>query len=135
MERLQVAEVTLIYELWNEYAAAANDGDIARWISLWCDEGIQMPPGVPRRVGKEQIQKGMQPLFEISNTTMTVHPNEVRVLGDQAYSHGAFEIEILDKEDGRSESLSGNFLSILEKQGDGSWKIAIDCHNFDSPSD
>ena len=49
-------DVALVYELWNEYAAAANDGDMARWISLWIDDGIQMPPDVPRRVGKEEIR-------------------------------------------------------------------------------
>ena len=64
MDRMRNIDVGLVYELWNEYAAAANDGDLARWISLWSEDGIQMVPGAPRRVGKEQIRREMQALSE-----------------------------------------------------------------------
>ena len=57
MERMRNIDVGLVYELWNEYAAAANDGDMARWLSLWSEDGIQMPPGAPRRVGKAEIRR------------------------------------------------------------------------------
>jgi uncharacterized protein (TIGR02246 family) len=130
-EREKTVDVALVYELWNEYAAAANAGDLERWISLWIDDGIQMPPGVPRRVGQTQIRNGMHPLFghfDISKTG--VYPEEVRILGDRAYSHGTCEFELTPKEGGEIKSYSGTFLSILEKQVDGSWKIAIDCHNY-----
>lgn len=63
-ERMRSIDVALIYELWNEYTAAANDGDIECWLSLWIDDGIQMPPCAPRRVGKEQIRQEMLPMFE-----------------------------------------------------------------------
>jgi ketosteroid isomerase-like protein len=38
------------------------------------------------------------------------------------------------KEGGETTSYSGKFLDILVKQADGSWKIAIDCHNYNEPS-
>ena len=136
IERVQVADVAQVYELWNEYAAAANDGDMERWISLWIDDGIQMPPGAPRRVGKAEIRREMQPLFDLFNTSkMIIHTEEVRILGDRAYSHGTYEFEITPKEGGKTKSCSGKFLDILEKQVDGSWKIAIDCHNCNAPSE
>ena len=65
LERVQVVDVAQVYELWNEYAAAANDGDMERWLALWNDDGIQMPPGAARRVGKAEIRRGMQPLFDL----------------------------------------------------------------------
>jgi ketosteroid isomerase-like protein len=37
---------------------------------------------------------------------------------------------VTSKDGGDTLVLNGNFLSILEKQDDGSWKIAIDCFNF-----
>jgi len=132
LERVQVADVAQVYELWTEYAAAASDGDMERWIALWIDDGIQMPPGAPRRVGKAEIRRGMQPLFDLFDTIeMIFQPEEVRILGDRAYSHGTYEIEMEPQEEGETRSYSGKFLAILEKQVDGSWKIAIDCHNFD----
>jgi uncharacterized protein (TIGR02246 family) len=128
--------VAQVYKLWNEFAAAANDGDLARWIFLWSEDGIQMGPGAPRRVGKEQIRQEMQRLFdEFTTTNMVIHTEEIRILGDRAYSHGTLEYEITPKEGGETRSYSGKCLNILEKQVDGSWKIAIDCHNYDTPSE
>ena len=136
MERIKNIDVALVYELWNEYAAAANTGDMKRWISLWIDDAVQMPPGAPRRVGKEQIRRGMQPLFDHFDTSrMSIHTEEVRILGNQAYSHGTYTFEITPKEGGETKSYSGKFLDILVKQADGTWKIAIDCHNYNMPTD
>ena len=129
-----VSDVAQVYELWNEYAAAVNDGDMERWIALWSDDGIQMAPGAPRRVGKAEIRREMQPLFDLFDTSkMIIHTEEVRILGDRAYSHGTCEFEMAPKEGGEAKSYSGKFLDILEKQVDGSWKIAIDCHNYNIP--
>jgi uncharacterized protein (TIGR02246 family) len=135
-ERMQVVDVAQIYELWNDFAAAANDRDMECWLSFWLDDGIQMPPGAPRRVGKAEIRQGMQPLFErfdISN--MTIQPEEVRILGDWANAHGTYEFEMVPKQGGEAKRCSGKFLDILQKQVDGSWKIAVDCHNYDTPSE
>jgi uncharacterized protein (TIGR02246 family) len=134
LERIQVTDVAQVYELCNEVAAAANEGDLERWISLWTDDSMHMPPGAPRRVGKEQIRREMQLLvarFHIRN--MTIQPEEVRILGDRAYFHGTLQFEVAPRQGGEAKRHSGKFLAILEKQVDGSWKIAIDCHNYDTP--
>jgi uncharacterized protein (TIGR02246 family) len=136
MERMKNIDVALVYELLKEYAAAVTAGDTERWIALWVDDGIRMPPDAPRIVGKEQIQREMQPLFELFDTsTMSIHTEEVRILGDWAYSHGTYEFEMTPKGGGATKSYSGKFLDVLEKQVDGSWKIAIECHNYDAPSE
>lgn len=135
LERIKVVDVAQVYGLWKEYATAANEGDLERWISLWTDDGIQMPPGAACRVGKAQIRRGMQPLFDQFDTReMIIQPEEVRILGDRAYAHGTYEFEMTPKEGGESKSYSGQFLGILEKQADGSWKIAIDCRNCGTPT-
>ena len=135
MERTKVSDVAQIHELWNEYAAAAHAGDLERWMSLWTDEGIQMAPDAPRRVGKEQIRAAMQPGFDLFiMSDMVINTEEVQILGDQAYSHGTYTFDMTPKEGGETTSLSGKFLDILEKQVDGFWKMAIDCHNYNEPS-
>jgi uncharacterized protein (TIGR02246 family) len=135
-ERVQVADVAQVYELWNELAAAATDGDLERWIALWIDDGIQMAPGAPCRVGKAEIRRGMQPqLNHFDTRKMIIQPEEIRILGNRAYSHGTYEFEMVPKEGGKTRSYSGKFLAILEKQVDGSWRIAIDCHNCSTTSE
>lgn len=133
-ERTKNIDVALIYALWDEYGAALHAGDLERWLSIWMDDAIRMPPGSPPQVGKEQIRAAMQApvdLFTYSN--MTGDTAEVRVLGDTAYSYGTYTFDMTPKEGGETISYSGKFLDIVVKQADGSWKIAVDCHNFNEP--
>jgi uncharacterized protein (TIGR02246 family) len=135
-ERTKNIDVAQVYQLWKEYAAAAAEGDLERWLSLWIEGGLQMPPGAPRQIGKEQIQAAMQSTFDLfSMSNMIINPEEVRILGGWAYSHGTYEFEMTPKAGGETKRYSGKFLDILEKQGDGTWKIAVDCHNYNAPSE
>ena len=130
LERTKIIDVSLIYELWNAYAGAVQEGDLQHWISLWRDDGLQMAPGSQPRVGKEQIQAAMQATFDhYTICNMEINPEEVQILGDRAYTYGTYEFELAPRNGGESISYAGNFLDILAKQVDGSWKIAIDCHN------
>jgi uncharacterized protein (TIGR02246 family) len=130
----QNSDTVLINELLGEYIAAINAGDMDRWMEVWSPEGKQMPPGAPARVGLEEIREGNRPMFDLFNTEMTVYPDELRILGDHAYGHGNYDYAMTPKEGGQSISGRGKFLSILEKQKDGSWKFAIDCFNDNAPA-
>lgn len=128
-------DTALIYGLWNEYAAAINAGDVERWMSLWVDDGLQMAPNSPTRVGKEQIFAAQQTEVNLYETrSVVIHIEEVSVIGDWAYSHGRYEVEMTSKDRGMIKSCSGNFLDILMKRADGSWRIVIDCRNYSQPS-
>jgi uncharacterized protein (TIGR02246 family) len=131
-ERMKYIDVALIYDLWNEYATAVNNGDLDRLMSLCADDGIQLAPCAPPRVGKEQICEAMQPLFDRFITSkMTIHTEAVQIFGDRAYAYGTYTFEGILKKAEESMCYSGKFLDILAKQADGSWRIAIDCHNYD----
>lgn len=133
-ERAQVANVAQVYELAREVAAAFNDGDLDRWIALWMDDGIQMPPGAPRRAGKAAIQKAMRPQFDrFDIRDMAIQAEEIRILGEWAFAHGAFTFERTPKEGGETRRYAGSFLDVLARQVDGTWKIAIECFNYDAP--
>ena len=133
LERVRVADIAQVYNLWNAYADAVNAGDMKRWIALWSNDGIQMPPDAPARYRKEQIQVEEQPKFDLFNSKMDLDPEEVCILGDHAYSHGSFFSIVTPKEGGTPIEIQGKFLTILEKQVDGSWKILIDCYNYNKP--
>ena len=133
MERNLVSDVAQIYKVWKEYAAAVNDGDIKRLISFWIEEGIRMPPDFPRSVGLAQIRVSLEPIFEnINFEEFSINPDEVHVLGDQAYSHGSYCTSMTPKTGGETIEVSGKFLTIWTKQADGFWKIAVDCFNSDA---
>ena len=41
--------------VWDEYEASLLAGDADRWIAQWMENGVQMPPNMPPRVGRETI--------------------------------------------------------------------------------
>jgi len=131
-ERLAAADVAQIYNLWNEYADAINSKNLKKWLGLWRNDSIQLPPDAPQQSGKEQIQKLLQAQSDQYHTRLTINPDVVRILGDQAYTYGSFEIFLGLKEgEGKTKILrKGKFLTILGKQNDGSWKILVDCFNY-----
>ena len=79
--------------------------------------------------GIEQIGAALQPVIDLFDTEMTILPENVHILGDYAYSYGSYKHAMTPKEGGESISDAGMFLTILEKQANGSWKIAIICCN------
>lgn len=127
------ADITAIKEIWNQYTFTCETGDLDRWISLWIDNGIQMPPDTPARIGKEQIRAEMKSLFDQFIIKIPITCKEVRVAGDLAFSRGTYSISTTPKAGGETIKRSGKYLTILERQADGSWKIARDCFNFNAP--
>lgn len=133
VERTVVADVARIDELWNEFAVSLNAGDLERWLALWREDGIQLAPDTPRRVGIAQIRTGVESLLANFDTEVFVYLEEIRVSGDEAYTHGSHEFVMTPKEGGDVITCKGKFLTILRRALEGAWQIAIDCCNYDEP--
>ncbi len=129
------ADIAAIKDLVNQYGATINAGDLDLWISLWADHAIQMAPDAPAVIGKEKIRARRQSLFDLYDWKMTVDTEEVRVAGDWAFARGTYTYTKAPKEEGATTKGTGKWLSIFEKQDDGSWKMTRDCYNSNvSPS-
>ena len=121
------ADEEAIREVWKTYSSARVAADAKLWLSLWDEQGIQMPPGIPARgkdVLDETVPKGFVPG---SVSTMNIYPEEITIAGPWAYSRGTYESERIVE--GKTARVEGKFLTILKKQSDGSWKIYRDCFN------
>jgi uncharacterized protein (TIGR02246 family) len=135
MERSLVSDVAKINGIWKAYATALNSDDLEGWLSLWMANGICMAPGAPRLVGLDQIQELMEGVFRrFELHDFKVQADEIRILGDQAYSHGQYTARLVPRAGGEPIKIDGKFLTILAKQVDGLWKIAVDCFNSNLPS-
>lgn len=75
----------------------------------------------------------MKPLFDQLIVKIAITNKEARIAGDLAFSRGIFTLSMTPKAGGETIKLSGKYLTILEKQADGSWKIARDCFNYNEP--
>ena len=121
-----------VQDIWNKYSAAMNAEDSDLWISLWDENGIQMPPGTSAR-GKQVFEEAIRKVIEGAIFNMTIYPEEITVAGDWGYSRGTYKDCRTPKAGGETVYIDGKFLTILKRQPDGSWKIFRDCFNSNVP--
>lgn len=130
------SDVAAIKETLNQYAVGVNSGDFDHWISLWADDGVQMPPDAPSRVGKEQIREGMKPAFDQMDLDITIHSiEEANVYGDLGLTRCTYTLKMTPKAGGKTINAmpDGKALTLVKRQPDGSWKIAYDSFNSNVP--
>jgi ketosteroid isomerase-like protein len=85
------ADIAAVNDIWPQYCASLIDGDMDRWISLWADDGIQMPPDTPARKGKEKIREANQLSLDLYHWDIAaINVEETHVAGDWAFSRGNY---------------------------------------------
>lgn len=116
--------------IWDEYEASLSAGDVDRWVELWSEEGIQLPPGEPPVVGKEAIRaRNKAALTDLFDITMSITNEEVQVGGDWAVARGVYTATLTPKAGGDDVLVDGKYMTLLQRQADGSWKIYRDIFN------
>lgn len=129
-EEIDAEAVTAtVNEIWSQYSSSLNSGDNDAWLSLWTDDGIQMPPNSPPVIGKEQIRARNQAALDQFTVDIEITNEEVRVAGDWAYARGTYTATLTPKQGGEALFIDGKYMTILERQPDGSWKIHRDIFN------
>ena len=119
-----------IEEVLHQYAAAINAGDFDLWLSLWIEDGKQMPPDEPSNIGKDQIRESMTAFFELDATMILSSIEESRIIGDFGLTRCLYSIHGVAKSGEAVEVMrDGKALTLYEKQPDGIWKITYDCFN------
>lgn len=130
------ADIAAVNDIWPQYCASLIDGDMDRWIFLWADDGIQMPPDTPARKGKEKIREANQLSLDLYHWDIAaINVEETHVAGDWAFSRGNYTWAWTPKDGSEKMAGTGKFLTIFQRQDDGSWKIARDCFNGNGPAE
>ena len=127
------ADISAINNNIEQYTSSMNAGDLDRWISLWADDAIQLAPDAPAVIGKEQIRAKYESIFPLFIFKMTIANDDVKIGGDLAVSHGNYTVTMTPKAGGETIVIDGKYLSIEERQADGSWKIIRSCFNDNVP--
>ncbi|MEJ2668115.1 MAG: nuclear transport factor 2 family protein [Deinococcales bacterium] len=128
-----------ILHVLDRYTATIDSGDVDGWMSLWAPGGVQMPPNTTMRSGLDAIRAGMEPALTQYVDDIHINAIEVTVAGDWGYVRGTYTLDSTPREDRRGEAgnggthVDGKFLTILQHQADGSWKIYRDIFNSNVP--
>ena len=119
----------------SDFMSTYNAADVDAFSGLFTEDAIRMPPNAPAIVGRQRIRENMITTFATFDGEVTVNQEEVRFSGDFAITRGTWALTLTPKSGGEAQSDVGKWLTMIERQEDGSWKIARNIWNSDRPLD
>ena len=123
------ADTAAINTIWSTYVSSLETGDIDAWLSLWTEDGVQMPPNEAPVIGKDQLRQRNGAALDLFTVAIDITNQEVGVAGDWAFSRGVYTATCTPKDGSRPVPVAGKFMTILSRQSDGGWKIHRDIFN------
>jgi uncharacterized protein (TIGR02246 family) len=123
-----------IRELHEKDIQASKARDFDTLLSLWTEDGVLLEPGKEPTIGIDAIKAYMDRQKEVSKTcAITKYEHrweEIEVIGDWAFEWGYFDAAAEMIGTGDVIAQRGKLLRLLQKQKDGSWKVArVIAHN------
>ena len=123
------ADTAAINAIWSTYVSSLEAGDIDAWLSLWTEDGVQMPPNEPPVNGIDQLRKRNGAALDLFTVEIDITNQEVGVAGDWAFSRGVYTATFAPKDGSKPIPVDGKFMTIFSRQTDGGWKIHRDIFN------
>lgn len=127
------SDLSAISRLHDDYTAAHNSADPDRLVGLFTDDGVLMPMDEPAVSGKQAIRDYYEDFFDQNPSTIELQPVETRAACDWAYERIQVKVTLSGGVGGKHVDIKS--LWILQKQPDGSWKIARAIDNLDGSID
>lgn len=108
-----------------------NAGDAAGVASHYTNDAAVLPPNAAKVEGREGIQVVWQGLIDADLRDVAMTTQEVDVFGDLANEVGTISATT-PREDGGRTPLSGKYVAVWKRGGDGTWRLHRDIWNFDT---
>ena len=131
----RAADVQAVMKLEAAWSKDVDAKDADKWASYFADDGTGLYPGAPALNGKAAIKAGMVPILADPNFELTFQSTRAVASkgGDMVYSQGTYSMTMTNPKTKKPVTDKGKYLTIYVKQADGSWKVAADTFNSDSP--
>ena len=109
-----------------EFSAASGREGVSAWSSRWAPNGRIYAGGV-EQVGPAAVDSALGPMIAEYGNRFTWWPDTavVAASGDLGYALGSYAI-VGDGEQAGDTIARGHYVTVWQKQPDGSWKIAVD---------
>jgi uncharacterized protein (TIGR02246 family) len=130
------ADVAAIQAVLAAWGVAVETGDAATLVALRTDDVVRMPPDEPVSKGKQDLKDFYSGLFEqfsVEGTWPVEGTEEIVVADGWAFHLSEFILRISSKAGGEAVEERGKIIAICQQQPDGSWKIAREIWNRNSP--
>jgi len=117
-------DLASIRKLYADNATALNAGDLATLARLYEEDAIQFPPNSPALTGWEAIRSELERELAGIKVAATIDVAEMLVAEDWTFARGTYRMVTTLQAGGDQAVATGNWLDILKRQSDSSWKIA-----------
>ena len=105
------------------WCKAEADRDIEAKMKLFTTDAVLMPPGNSDVIGQQAIRAWHEKMWQGTKYQCSGTIDEVQVFGDWGMVRGTFS-GVFTPASGAPQSSNGRFLNTVQRQADGSWKIA-----------
>jgi uncharacterized protein (TIGR02246 family) len=117
-----------LVEAWD---VAQNADDVDALMAIYGADAAAMPPDMPEVAGADAV-RGLWAQFLEGNQDSDNVLQGFRMSGDLAVIWGTYTTAAAEGEE--AAAVAGKWMAILERQGDGSWKLLRNIWNTDSPT-
>jgi ketosteroid isomerase-like protein len=127
------AAIRATEEAWKAAWSTKVADDITTY---WAENATLMAPGVPTVKGAAAIKPVIAELVADSNFSLSLQTVTVEASrgGDFGYTQGTYTVTATDPATKKAVTEKGKYLTLFEKQADGSWKCVQDIWNADGPA-
>jgi uncharacterized protein (TIGR02246 family) len=123
-----------INKIRNEYASAWRAANADQVAGLYAVDSLVLYPNQPAVVGRGAILAYFKAFFtEFAPETFELTSAEIEIAGSWAFDRGTYRWRAVARAGGEAIADDGKYLVILQRQTDGSWKVARDMDNSDRP--
>lgn len=128
------ADEAAIREADVEWSNVAGAKDADQFVAFIGGDGAVFPPNAKLLATKQEIRAWISELMANEGFEVSWEPTKVVASsgGDLGYSVGTYELTVNDDK-GEPVTDIGKYVTVWEKQSDGSWKVAADSFNSDLP--
>jgi len=113
-------------ELGENFAHALTNGDLEGVMGFFTEDALLLASGEPVARGRDEIRGIIAGWAESHPTREGYTTLACQIDGDVGWWAGKYSSE-RKNEDGSTEADNGNFLEVLRRQTDGSWKLQAVC--------
>jgi uncharacterized protein (TIGR02246 family) len=118
------ADVSAVNGLREQLVVAANAGNAEAVTALFAEDAVLMPPGTLPLAGRQAIGRWWtRAAAEAPSSSTEVDSFEVVVMEEWAFDRGVYAT-VVDAGSEAERRVHGNYLHVLRRQADGTWKIA-----------
>jgi ketosteroid isomerase-like protein len=109
------------------FARSTADKGSEGWIAWFAEDGMIVTAEGPLAKGRKAVHDLTAPFLNDPGVTFTWEPEQAEASagGDMGWTVGSYRVQATGA-DGQPMERTGRYVTVWQRQADGSWKVALD---------